>query len=207
MKCPFEDTKCVFTVLPFLQSPHEVSQTPTKSALLDLIVGLGKKLNFDVVTEVEASESAWVDIVWFDKRLPVAALSSMKPKMRYAPVLSVAAFEVELHTALNAKHVKGSVSNLSNLGAPLGVIVVGAENLIALQNQPANKDKTPAELEKTLRDRLYRWIYAEAQPKGRLIVMFEREVIAWASKLEKLASSGELPNTAFGTTTPVGAVP
>jgi hypothetical protein len=83
------------------------------------------------------------------------------------------------------------------------LIVVGAENLTALQSQPANKDKTPAELEKTLRDRLYRWIYAEAQPKSRLIVMFEREVVAWASKLEKLASSGELPNTAFGAKTPV----
>jgi hypothetical protein len=178
---------------------------PAKSALIDLIVELGKKLNFDVVTEVEASESAWVDIVWFDKRLPVAALSSTKPKMRYAPVLPVAAFEVELHTGLNAKHVKGSVSNLNNLGAPLGVIVIGADNLATLHKQPAHSGKKSVELEKTLRDRIYRWVYAEAQPKGRLIVMFEKDVIAWASKLEKLASSGELANMSFKATAPVGA--
>ena len=54
---------------------------------------------FDVKAEVEASESAWVDVVWFDKRLPIPE----KPfKMRYEPVLPVVGFEIELHTGLNA---------------------------------------------------------------------------------------------------------
>lgn len=34
-----------------------------------LVIDLGKKLDFDVETEVPASESAWVDVVWYDKRL------------------------------------------------------------------------------------------------------------------------------------------
>jgi hypothetical protein len=128
-------------------------------------------------TEVEASESAWVDVVWFDKRLPVGKKSF---NMRYAPVLPVVAFELEWGTGLNAKHIKGSVSNLSNLGAQLGVIVIARHNLVALQKQPAQAKNSEEALEKILRDRVCRWVYAEAQPKGRIIVMFEREVIKWA---------------------------
>jgi len=41
------------------------------SAIGQLLIALGKALDFEVLTEVEASESAWVDVVWFDKRLPV----------------------------------------------------------------------------------------------------------------------------------------
>jgi hypothetical protein len=63
------------------------------------------------------------------------------------------------------------------------------------KSSPHTIAKKPVELEKTLRDRIYPWVYAEAQPKGRLIVMFEKDVIAWAGKLEKIALSGELANT------------
>ena len=34
-----------------------------------LVINLGKKLDFDVETEVPASESAWVDVVWYDKSI------------------------------------------------------------------------------------------------------------------------------------------
>lgn len=152
------------------------------ATVIDLLVSLGKALGFDVLAEVEASESAWVDVVWFDKRLPVGP---KKPKMRYAPVIPVAAFEVELQTGLNAKHVKGSVSNLSNLGAQLGVIVIGNKSLELLKKQTiGNASKTSQELEQLLRDRVYRWVYAEAQPRTRVIVMFEREVEEWAKRLD-----------------------
>lgn len=152
----------------------------TKSNLKQTLIGLGTSLGFDVLTEVEASESAWVDVVWFDKRLPVG---KKKPRMRYAPVLPVAAFEVELKTGLNAKHVKGSVSNLNNLGALLGVLVIGKETLDLLRKQPAHESKTDEQLEQTLRDRVYRSVYAEAQPRTRVIMMFEREVAEWAKRM------------------------
>ncbi len=155
---------------------------PAKSTLIQQLVDLGKLCEFEVLTEVEASESAWVDVVWFDKRLPVQALRTAKPKMRYAPVLPVVAFEVEVHTGLNAKHVKGSVSNLNNLGAQLGVIVIGKENLLELQKRHIGKNEK--EVDKILRDRIYRWIYAEAQPHGRIIVMFEEDAVNWIRKLE-----------------------
>jgi hypothetical protein len=151
------------------------------SQVAQRLVDLGKGLGFDVLTEVEASESAWVDVVWFDKRLPVGP---KKPKMRYAPVLPVAAFEIELQTGLNAKHVKGSVSNLSNLSALLGVVVIGQQSLDLLRKQTiGNASKTSDQLEQMLRDRVYRWVYAEAQPRTRVIVMFEHEVSDWAKRL------------------------
>ena len=39
--------------------------------LIQFLVKVGNQLNFDVRTEVQASESACVDVVWFDKQLPI----------------------------------------------------------------------------------------------------------------------------------------
>jgi hypothetical protein len=151
-----------------------------------LLKDLGTELKYIVKTEVEASESAFVDVVWFDNRFPIPTKHF---KMRYAPVLPVIGFEIERHTGLNAKHVKGSVSNLSNLGAQLGVIVIGGANLKRLQESPAFQGKDEKIVKKALCDRVYRWIYAEAQPRVRIIVMFEEEVLVWADLLRTNASS------------------
>jgi len=150
--------------------------------LCESLSKIGKALKFDVRAEVQASDSAFVDLVWFDGRLPIPT-GKKGFNMRYAPVLPVVGFEIELHTGLNAKHVKGSVSNLSNLGAQLGVIVIGKGNLAALKKQPAHEKKADTDIRQMLCDRVYRWVYAEAQPKGRIIVMFEDEVIAWAKAI------------------------
>lgn len=157
----------------------------SKETLTELLKKIGSDLNFHVKREVEASESAFVDLVWFDNRFPIPA---KKFRMRYALVLPVVGFEIELHTGLNAKHVKGSVSNLSNLGAQLGVIVIGKANLDALEGSPAWKGKDKKLVRKSLCDRVYRWIYAEAQPRVRIIVMFEDEVRQWANSLQSNAS-------------------
>ncbi len=153
----------------------------SENTLIKLLLQMGTDLDFEVKREVEASESAWVDIVWFDKRLP---LIPAHKKMRYAPVLPVVAFEVELRTGLNAKHVKGSVSNLTNLGAQLGVIVIGQDNIAALLKQPAHSKETEKQAQEILRDRVYRWVYAEAQPRSRVIIMFENEVLDWSKELK-----------------------
>ena len=178
----------------------ELGEEPglTKGALFDLLERLGSKLEFDVKTEVEASDSAFVDIVWFDKRLPVGKKSF---NLRYEPVLPVIGFEVEWGTALNAKHVKGSVSNLSNLSAQLSIIVVAKHNLESLGNQPAHRKDSPGKLRMILTDRMYRWVYAEAQAKGRIIVMFEEEVKKWAK------TKGLLPDPSLVDALPSPAVP
>jgi hypothetical protein len=145
--------------------------------IAQILKELGTHLGFIVKQEVEASESAFVDLVWFDNRFPIPPKHF---RMRYAFVLPVIAFEIERNTARNAKHVKGSVSNLTNLGAQLGVIVIGEPNLAALQDSPAFKGKKRSVVRKSLCDRVYRWVYAEAQPKTRIVVMFEDQLRAWA---------------------------
>lgn len=153
-----------------------------KPELIQFLVDLGNRLKFDARTEVGATEGAFVDVVWFDTRLPIPA-DTRTFNMRYQPFFPMVGFEVELHTALNAKHVKGSVSNLSNLGAQLGVIVVGKGNFDDMRKKPNFVGINDKELKPTLRDRVYRWVYAEAQPKGRIVVMFEDEVRDWASRM------------------------
>lgn len=154
---------------------------PIERPVREVLKDAGSHLGFTVKTEVEASESAYVDLVWFDSRFPIPPKNF---KMRYALVLPTVGFEIEKHTALNAKHVKGSVSNLNNLGAQLGVIVVGDANVDRLQNSPPYKDKDRGAAKKALCERLYRWVYAEAQPTVRIIVMFEDEVRAWAKSMQ-----------------------
>lgn len=152
--------------------------------VIDLICDIGRHLQFEVAREVEASSAAWVDVVWFDKRLGLSTVGVVKPKIRRSPVLPIAGFEVEVKTGLNAKHIKGSVSNLNNLGAPMGCIVIGAGNLAALGSQAPHATKNESQLEEILLERVYRWVYAESQPTGRIVVMSERDVCQWASHLQ-----------------------
>jgi hypothetical protein len=76
------------------------------------------------------------------------------------------------------------VSNLTNLGAQLGVIVIGKDNVEALLKQPAHSKGTREQAQEILRDRVYRWVYAEAQPRSRVIIMFENEVLDWSKELK-----------------------
>lgn len=143
-----------------------------KDDLVNFLREVGFALGFEVRKEVQASESAWVDLVWFDKKLLIPA-GKKSFNMRRAPVLPVVGFEVEFKTGLDAKHVKGSVSNLSNLNAQLSIIVIGQPNLDYMKAKPPYKDKDDEKVKETLRDRVYRWVYAEAQPKCRIIVMLK----------------------------------
>ena len=163
-----------------ISSPADAAAIDGKRKMIDLLIAIGKKLGFDVMTEIEASEAAWVDVVWFDRRFSNATPPGKKPRLRRNAALPIAAFEVENKTGLNAKHVKGSVSNLNNSGAQMGVIVIGNESLALLKKQSKYSKQDDVELEKELSDRAYRWVYAEAQPKGRVVLMSERELIEWA---------------------------
>lgn len=161
-----------------------------KQRMLTLIKSLGAALGYQVETEVEASGAAWIDAVWFDPRHAAACLPGKKPVLRRNPVLPVVAFEVENKTGLNAKHVKGSVSNLNNTGAAMGVIVIGDESLELLKKQKPHQTKKANELEEELLDRVYRWVYAEAQPQGRVVIMSERELRLWAERQENTGNKG-----------------
>lgn len=151
--------------------------------LAQLIADLGRKLGFDVGLEVPASSAAWIDVVWFDQRLSPTAFGAKTSTIRQAPILPVIGFEVELSTGANAKHIKGSVSNLNNLGAQLGVIVIGRAAVAALKAKTKTLASAPdSRAEKILMERVYKWVYAESHPSGRLVIMSEPEVIAWAAR-------------------------
>lgn len=147
-----------------------------------LVVNLGRKLDFDVETEVPASESAWVDVVWYDKRLRFPKPSTSKNLLR-VPKLPVVGFEIELKTGTNPKHVKGSVTNLSTLGASMGVLVLGNGNLDILRKAAQiHKNKSDRELWNWLLVKVKLWIYSEARPTGRIVVMTEDELVEWAKR-------------------------
>jgi hypothetical protein len=150
--------------------------------MVSVLLDLGNKLGFDALREVEASEAAWIDVVWFDRKFSKACPPGKKPRLRRSPALPVVAFEVENKTGLNAKHIKGSVSNLNNAGAQMGVVVIGYESFALLAKQPAYLNRSAADIEAELIQRAYRWVHAEAQPKGRIVLMSERELDEWASR-------------------------
>ena len=145
-----------------------------------LIINLGKKLGFDVETEVPASESAWVDVVWYDKRFNFPKLSQSKSLLR-VPKLPIVGFEIELSTGLNTKHIKGSVTNLNNLGASMGLLVLGKHNIEAMRKKTMTyKAATDAKLWKELIDKVKFAVYAEARPATRIVIMTEDELVEWA---------------------------
>jgi hypothetical protein len=156
----------------------------TEVPLIDVLETLGRCLGFEVRKEVEAAEGAFVDMVWFDNRLALP-LAGHSVKMRYQPVLPVVAFEIERRTAGSAKHVKGSASNLSNLGAQVGVIVIGNGSIEQLRKRPPHKDEPLEQSKKFLRDCVSRWVFSESQLKGRIIVMSEDDVMAWHDRVKK----------------------
>lgn len=70
----------------------------TKEATTENLVKLGKKLGFQVGTEIQASDSAWVDVVWFDDKFDFGPMKGEKwsrVKTWLQPVLPVVGFEIE----------------------------------------------------------------------------------------------------------------
>jgi hypothetical protein len=135
--------------------------------------------------EVKASESAWVDVVWFDQRLGLEVSGFERPDLRRHPVLPVVGFEIEVKTGLNAKYVKGSISNLNNLGAAMGVWVIGDNAITRLQTLGSYANQSPAAIQRELLRRAYRRAYAESQPRVRVVVMMETEAHEWLNRLER----------------------
>jgi len=153
-------------------------------SLREVICKLGEKLGFEVEREVPASTSAWVDLVWFDKRFRFPKPKSKETLLR-VPKLLVVGFEIEYKTATNPKHVKGSIANLDDLGASMGVLVLGKENLNALRKYAQiYQEKGDDELWEILLEKVRLWVN-EAHPKTRIVIMTEDEVREWA-KREKI---------------------
>jgi len=155
----------------------------TKEDVTEILVELGKKLGFQVGTEIQASDSAWVDVVWFDGRFDFGHEKGEKwagVKTWLQPVLPIVGFEVE--ASAGAKPLKGSIANLNNLGALMGVIVVTEENIAKMRKKAGLWSKKPDhEIWKELSRRTIQWVH-EAKLPVRVVVMTEPEVREWARK-------------------------
>ena len=149
-----------------------------KDEVIRTILELGRKLDFEARTEVGASESAWVDVAWLDKRFRYG-LGERAHMWKY-PLVAVVGFEVE--ASAGSKQVKGSVANLENLGASLSIIVLTKENIDRMRR----KTKSYAELQEgklweQLKKFVARWI-SESRTKMRILIMTENDIMEWAKQ-------------------------
>lgn len=149
-------------------------------SLKEIICELGEKLSFEVECEVPVSSSAWVDIMWYDKRFRFSKPKSTETLLRI-PKLPVVAFEIEEKTARNAKHIKGNVANLDDTGAAMGILVLGKENLNALRKAQIHQKKSDKDLWKILLEKVRLWTN-EAHPRTRIVIMTEDEIRDWARR-------------------------
>jgi hypothetical protein len=153
----------------------------TKRDTTEILVKMGKKLGYQVGTEIQASESAWVDVVWFEGKFdfgPKKGEKWSRVKTWRQPVLPVVGFEIE--ASAGAKPLKGSIANLNDLGALMSVIVISEEN-IEKKRRKADlwSKKSDDEIWKHLLDQTTQWVYS-ARPFGRVVIMTELEVREWA---------------------------
>lgn len=159
-----------------------MGEVMTKESVTNILVELGKKLGFRVGTEIQASSSAWVDVVWFDERFDFGPKKEeerwSKVKTWLQPVLPIVGFEIE--ASAGAKTLKGSIANLNDLGALMSVVVISEENLAKMRKKgkrwSIERDESIWE---ELLMRTVMWIH-EARPTVRVIVMTEPKVREWA---------------------------
>ncbi len=91
--------------------------------MLELLVRLGVELDFDVARDVETAGGS-VDVVWFDRCLPIAAVAAESLDLRDAPVLPVVAFVTGTAAAFEAADLTLATARLEGTLAPLRILVI-----------------------------------------------------------------------------------
>lgn len=155
--------------------------------LMELLVRLGSELDFDVARDVETAGGT-VDVVWFDRCLPIAAVSSESLDLREAPVLPVVAFVTGTASAFEAADLAVTTALLEDTSAPLRILVIARDSrqsalAPALQSMEGLKKK---DADIALRGRIAAALRADARTPGRTIAMLQSEVVEWARKLREI---------------------
>lgn len=90
-------------------------------------------------------------------------------------------FAIELTTALDPKHIKGSVANLGILGVQMGVIVIGDDNISVAQKDARKYTKMSPH--KVMQHPVARvtGTVSEAPQQTRILIMTKSEVREWAA--------------------------
>ena len=156
-------------------------------AVTDLLLRLGAELDFDAAKDVEGSDGR-VDVVWFDRSLPLAAIPTQPLDVRDAPVLPVVAFVARTAGLLESADLAVLATQLEGICAPLRILVIARDSrhpalAPALQSieQLRKQDDDAA-----LRVRIAAAFRARTQVPGRTIVMLQPELIEWARRLREV---------------------
>jgi len=155
--------------------------------LLELLMRLGSELEFDVAREV-ACDGGTVDVVWFDRKLPFAAMALEAIDIREAPVLPIVAFVTNTADAFEAADLAATTARIEATSAPLRILVIARDGkqatlAPALQSIDALKKQ---DVDAALRNRLERLLRERTGVHGRTIAMLQSELVEWARKLREI---------------------
>lgn len=170
-------------------------------AVIDLLLRLGDELDFDVATNV-ASESGAVDVVWFDRSLPLAAIISEPFDLRDAPVLPIVAFIARTAAQLETTELGAFKTTLEDTRAPLRILVVGRDSrpsALAPMLQSVDQLRKQDD-DAVLRTRIAASSRSDTRAPGRTIVMLQSELVEWARKLREAKPRSYSAETLFNRT-------
>jgi hypothetical protein len=153
-------------------------------ALIDLLVRVGAELDFDVARNVEGTHGL-VDVVWFDRSLPLAATDVDHVDLRQTPVLPVVAFIARTAAMFDVDDLTVHIRGLEGTHAPLRLLVIGRDSVhCALAPVLQSVDQlrkqegdalSYARIGAALRD--------DVRTAGRTMVMLQAQFVEWARRL------------------------
>lgn len=156
------------------------------AAVTELLARLGAELDFDVASDV-AGPCGTIDVVWFDRRLPLSAVPAEPLDLRDAPVLPVVTFAVRSCAMLEMPEIASLLACLEGVGAPLRIIVIARDGRQAklapvLQSlEQLHRLDEDSDLQARLAPRLRE----RATAAGRTVALLQSEIVEWARRLRE----------------------
>lgn len=155
--------------------------------VIELLVRLGSELDFDVARDVRSTGGP-VDVVWFDRSLPLAAVVSEPLDLREAPVLAIVAFVTGTAAVFEGADLAATRARLEGTSAPLRIVVIARDTRQSalaptLQSIDALKKQ---DVDIALRGRIADMLRDSALAPGRTIAMLQSEVVEWARRLREI---------------------
>ena len=154
--------------------------------IIDLLGRLGTELDFDVSHDVEGSSGA-ADVVWFDRRLPIARSAGVPLDLRATPALPVVAFAVRTSAMLDTSDPASLLAALEGVGARLRILVIardGRQAALAPALQSLDQLHRLDE-DAAVRARLMPHLRGRAGA-GRTVAMLQSELVEWARRLREV---------------------
>lgn len=133
----------------------------TKESVTNTLVELGMRLGFRVGTEIQASDQ----LGWMLCGLMTGSISGPRKEEKWfkvktwrQPVLPVVGFEIE--ASAGAKPLKGSIANLNDLGAIMGVVIISEENIAKMRKKGTKwSNETDESIWMELLKKTTKWVY------------------------------------------------